>query len=138
MARLVTKQPDGNYAVFSTVVDAFILIDATEEQVEEFLMTERIQINRREVNSTITLARTDKNYLKRYENFKAQEKRVHGDEELEHYKGSDVQVEQTYISSELADKIREFTEYIIPELGLTQYPKKTYLDVTEAYIKTIE
>ena len=138
MAHLTTKQPDDNYAVFSTVVDAFILVDATEKQLEEFLMTEKSMNARREVNSIITLARMDKNHLKRYENLVAQQNRVHGDENLEHYKGSDVQVEQTYTSSELADKIREFTEYIIPELGLTQYPKKTYLDVTEAYIKTIE
>ncbi len=33
MARQIIKQPDGKYAVWSTIVDNFILIDATPEEI---------------------------------------------------------------------------------------------------------
>ena len=45
MARLVVKQPNGLLAVWSTIVDNFIIEDATRsELIEEFLKEERKKI----------------------------------------------------------------------------------------------
>ena len=33
MARTVIKQPNGNYAVFSTVIDDFIMVNATKQEI---------------------------------------------------------------------------------------------------------
>lgn len=33
MARSVIKQPNGNYAIFSTVVDDFIMVNATKQEL---------------------------------------------------------------------------------------------------------
>ena len=35
MSRQIVKQPDGRYAVWSTVVDGFVLTDATPEDIIE-------------------------------------------------------------------------------------------------------
>lgn len=40
MGRQIIKQPDGNLAVFSTVVDGFIVTDATAEEVVDLLVQE--------------------------------------------------------------------------------------------------
>lgn len=36
MSHVVAKQPDGLFALWSTIVDDFILIDATREQIIKF------------------------------------------------------------------------------------------------------
>ena len=41
MGNQIIKQPDGNYAVWSSVVDAFVLIDATPEEIIEELTEEK-------------------------------------------------------------------------------------------------
>ena len=42
MGRQVVKQPDGNFAIWSSVVDDFILGDATEEEIREFWIKESL------------------------------------------------------------------------------------------------
>ncbi len=47
MARQIIKQPDGRYAVWSTIVDNFILIDATPQEIVDIWADEekmRIEI----------------------------------------------------------------------------------------------
>ena len=47
MGRQIIKQPNGGYAVFSTIVDDFILLDATEKDIiNERLETERERITK--------------------------------------------------------------------------------------------
>lgn len=48
MSNQIIKQPDGRFAVWSTITDGFILIDATPaEIVEEWLSDERARLTER-------------------------------------------------------------------------------------------
>jgi hypothetical protein len=38
MTDTILKQPDGRWCVFSTVIEAFVLEDATRTEVREFLL----------------------------------------------------------------------------------------------------
>lgn len=40
MGRAIVEQPNGKYAVWSTVVDDFIILDATENEVINFYVNE--------------------------------------------------------------------------------------------------
>lgn len=40
MGRCVTKQPNGNYAIFSSIVDDFVLLDATKDELLKAVMDE--------------------------------------------------------------------------------------------------
>lgn len=45
MGRQIVKQPNGQYAVFSSIVDDFVLVDATpEEIIEEYVANQRRSI----------------------------------------------------------------------------------------------
>ncbi|MBO9598643.1 MAG: hypothetical protein J7559_12610 [Cohnella sp.] len=45
MGRRIEKQPDGKYAVWSTIVDDYIIVDATPEQIiESFIEDARTDI----------------------------------------------------------------------------------------------
>lgn len=43
MGQQIIKQPDGRLAVFSSVVDAFIVVDATPEEIVEWRAEEAAQ-----------------------------------------------------------------------------------------------
>lgn len=43
MSHWIVKQPNGNYAVFSSVVDDFVFIDATREELETFYAEKALQ-----------------------------------------------------------------------------------------------
>lgn len=43
MGQQIIKQPDGRLAVFSTVVDAFIVVDATPDELVEWRAEEAAQ-----------------------------------------------------------------------------------------------
>lgn len=48
MTFIPMKQPDGQWCIFSSVTDAFVLEDAARDEVEEFLLDEqRDRIQRR-------------------------------------------------------------------------------------------
>lgn len=40
MGRFVVKQPNGRFAVFSTIVDDFVCMNADEEEIKSFLTAE--------------------------------------------------------------------------------------------------
>ena len=40
MARQIVKQPDGRYAVWSSIVDDFVLVDSTKEGLIRFALRE--------------------------------------------------------------------------------------------------
>ncbi len=42
MSRVAVKQPDGLYAIWSTVVNDFIVYDATAEDIDQFIVQEAI------------------------------------------------------------------------------------------------
>lgn len=48
MGQQIIKQPNGKYAVFSSVVDGFVLLDATKQEVvEHFMESHRRDTERR-------------------------------------------------------------------------------------------
>ncbi|KFG02578.1 hypothetical protein IQ62_01140 [Streptomyces scabiei] len=48
MGQQIIKQPDGRLAVFSTVVDAFIVVDATPEEILDWRAEEAAKDARRD------------------------------------------------------------------------------------------
>lgn len=62
MARRIVRQPDGLLSVWSTIVDNFIITDATEEQLLEELLEEAVQKERERIKRDIENARTDYDY----------------------------------------------------------------------------
>jgi len=53
MGRQIIKQPDGKYSVWSTVVDDFIITDATEQKLEDDFAQEAETEERNRVKRTI-------------------------------------------------------------------------------------
>ena len=53
MSEQIIKQPDGQYAVWSTVVDAFILIDATAQDIVDYRVDEYRQQQTKQVDRII-------------------------------------------------------------------------------------
>lgn len=41
MSHILVKQPNGKWAIFSTIVDDFILIDATEKEYIKYELSEK-------------------------------------------------------------------------------------------------
>lgn len=52
MGRIILKQPDGKFCVFSTIVDNFIIENATPQDIINFYVEERTQEITNEVNKT--------------------------------------------------------------------------------------
>lgn len=52
MARQIIEQPDGKYCVFSSIVDGFIIKDATREEIVESFAEEARQDTIVSINST--------------------------------------------------------------------------------------
>lgn len=53
MARQIIKQPDGLYAIWSTVVDDFIFVNGTREDIVEFYVEEAVKAAEQGINVTI-------------------------------------------------------------------------------------
>lgn len=53
MGHQIIKQPDGRLAVFSSVVDAFIIVDATPEELKEWYAQEAAQDARERTQRTL-------------------------------------------------------------------------------------
>ena len=41
MGRIIVTQPNGKHAIFSTIIDDFIVYDATKAELEEFLLNDK-------------------------------------------------------------------------------------------------
>lgn len=61
MGRQIIKQPNGKYAVWSTVVDDFILVDALPEDI----VSERVQESSERIRKDVTKVIEDLNNGKR-------------------------------------------------------------------------
>lgn len=55
MGRQVIKQPDGKYAIFSSIVDNFIAVNATKEEVFDFFIEESIEDIKRTIGDKIKI-----------------------------------------------------------------------------------
>ena len=77
MGRLLTQQPNGLYALFSTIVDDFVLVNATlEEVIEEEVAFVRRQVER-DVPASVKRHGT-KGLRKRFDKYAAHAREVHG------------------------------------------------------------
>lgn len=80
MARIIVQQPDGLYSVFSTIVDDFIIIDATpDEIINEYVEDEREYIKQRVENELERMKKPHYAHMS-YEEALATIKMVHGKE----------------------------------------------------------
>lgn len=50
MAQQIIKQPDGKYALWSTITNDFIFVDANRENIEEFWVNEAKEKYHEQVN----------------------------------------------------------------------------------------
>lgn len=57
MGQQILQQPDGKFAVFSTVVDAFIITDATEEELIEWRVQEAAERARQHTRLELDLVK---------------------------------------------------------------------------------
>lgn len=63
MGRQIIKQPDGRYAVWSSVVDSFVMIDASpEEIIDDMLADEKDRIQKQVAEVIAKLAAGKKPY----------------------------------------------------------------------------
>lgn len=63
MPRQIIKQPDGLYAVWSTVVDGFVMIDATPQNIiDEFVAEQELEIGASVMRTVDALRRGEKPY----------------------------------------------------------------------------
>lgn len=54
MGRSIVKQPDGKYAVWSTVVDNFVCQDMTRDELKDFFAEEAVEQARQEVDRQLS------------------------------------------------------------------------------------
>lgn len=85
MAHQIIKQPNGNFAIWSSVVDHFILVDATsEEMIEYYIKRETEDITER-VNKTVTQLNNGENpyyqFAMDWEEALEQVKECHGEDD---------------------------------------------------------
>lgn len=67
MARQIVIQPNGKFAIWSTVIDDFIAIDLTEEQYIEFRAKEAYEDKKREMQDIFKeIAKNNLRYTKDY------------------------------------------------------------------------
>ncbi len=63
MSQQIVKQPDGMYAIWSTVIDDFVVVDATKEEIiREFMEAERERVAARVNDIIAKLERGEKPY----------------------------------------------------------------------------
>ncbi|KOG22008.1 hypothetical protein [Streptomyces viridochromogenes] len=61
MAEQIIRQPDGRLAVFSSVSDSFVLLDATPDEVVEWRATEAAEAARRNTRAELARVLDDAN-----------------------------------------------------------------------------
>lgn len=61
MGRSIVEQPDGKYALFSTIVDDFIVCDLTEEELIEFCAQEAYDREKESLVTAFALRKEQKN-----------------------------------------------------------------------------
>ena len=86
MGRQIIKQPDGKFCVWSTIVDDFIIIDATPEEIIEIYIEEKSEEIKRSVYEVVDLLDQNKkpfyySYDMTYEEACELRNRIHGDVE---------------------------------------------------------
>jgi hypothetical protein len=54
MPRIIVQQPDGKYAVWSTVVDNFVCQDMTRDELKDFFVEEAVEQARQEVDRQLS------------------------------------------------------------------------------------
>lgn len=85
MARSILQQPDGKWCVFSTIVDDFLYVNGTLEEIQEILTEEAIENARLAVEEAIERARKKENrgFYRTYEDALETRNRVHGEKNEE-------------------------------------------------------
>lgn len=85
MARAILQQPDGKWCVFSTIVDDFLYVNGTLEEIQEILTEEAIENARLAVEEAIERARKKENrgFYRTYEDALETRNRVHGEKNEE-------------------------------------------------------
>jgi hypothetical protein len=66
MGRSIVKQPNGNYALFSTIVDGFIFLNATRDELIKELVQEATEKITKDVDKTLEAIRTGVPYWNGY------------------------------------------------------------------------
>jgi hypothetical protein len=59
MAHRLVKQPNGNYSIFSTIVDAFVLYDASEVELSDYYLERYKEDLPRLINEKINFCHND-------------------------------------------------------------------------------
>jgi len=63
MGHQIIKQPDGRYAIWSSVVDSFVLVNATKQDIIDYYIVKEIEaINKEVTEKTEALDRGEKPY----------------------------------------------------------------------------
>lgn len=82
MSYQIVKQPDGKLAVWSTIVDSFVMIDAEQTDIVDFLLEGRVSYTTQKVADIVaSLDRGGKPYgqfTDSWEAMQATHARVHG------------------------------------------------------------
>lgn len=63
MGRQIIKQPDGKFCVWSTIVDDFIIVDATPEEIIEIYIEEKSEEIKENVYEVVNLLNQGKNHF---------------------------------------------------------------------------
>jgi hypothetical protein len=66
MGRSLVKQPNGNYGMFSSIVDGFVLLDATREELIAELLLEAEKKITKEIDATLETFATGKRNFQGY------------------------------------------------------------------------
>lgn len=53
MSRQIIKKPDGKYAIWSTIVDDFIIDDTSKKELKNFLFVEMVKRHKKELNEIL-------------------------------------------------------------------------------------
>lgn len=82
MPQQIVQQPDGRWCVFSTVVDAIIVYDATEDELVDYFAEQAAEDARRDVRRRIEQAKTrsrpNESMLLTYDEALREHERAHG------------------------------------------------------------
>ena len=85
MARQIIRQPNGKFAIWSTIIDNFIMWDATEEEYIAFRIeeeTERIKVEIPEIIKKLNSGERVGYYDYTWESSLERIKEVHGEKEV--------------------------------------------------------
>lgn len=80
MPQHITKQPNGKYAIFSSVVDDFVVYDATPEECYEHFRQQAVEESDRRTKQSLDIANQCKDRFGKDIDIV---RRIHGDEQAE-------------------------------------------------------